>query len=497
MEPAHRFDEVYSVSDLHFGGQTGRQIFDLGETLAKFVDQLRSRPKGRRVALVINGDFVDFLAEDPAVYFDPDRAVQKLERIIADAAFSPVWKALQRYTRSLDRHLIVTLGNHDLELALPWVSERLLDELSAGQPAARGRILLSFDGSGFLCGVGSKRILFVHGNEVDTWNLCDHESLRRIGRDLTQGNKVDPWTPNAGTKMVIDVMNSIKQRYPFIDLLKPEGEAAVPMLLAIDPKQTSKLRDVLPSVGRRIVDGVRRLTGFLSADEAESGKAARAADLRLQGIVQAKLFVSATGADVEEMLDRVEGRMARGEDAYQALDRDRNEEYLSVVGAVWKKLRGAKKEDVVREAFKGLKEDQSFELADEDQTFEDLDELIGPEIDFIVAGHTHLERKIPRRNGSGTYFNSGTWIRLMRLSDAILDDSKTFGEVLRVLEEGSLESLDRFTYREGGAFKPLVIRKPAVVSFVQEGEGVKAGLYRVDLKSGRPLQPEADLEGGS
>ena len=34
------------------------------------------------------------------------------------------------------------------------------------------------------------------------------------------------WGPNAGTKMVKDVMNEVKRRYAWIDLLKPETQAA-------------------------------------------------------------------------------------------------------------------------------------------------------------------------------------------------------------------------------------------------------------------------------
>ena len=43
--------------------------------------------------------------------------------------------------------------------------------------------------------------------------------------------RVEPhrWRPNAGTRLVVEVMNNFKRRYPFVDLLKPEATAAVPM----------------------------------------------------------------------------------------------------------------------------------------------------------------------------------------------------------------------------------------------------------------------------
>ena len=76
----------------------------------------------------------------------------------------------------------------------------------------------------------------MHGNEVDAWNVTDHEAIRRIGKKLTHGRAVEPWVPNAGAQLVIDVMNSIKKTYPFVDLLKPETNAVLPALLALDSK---------------------------------------------------------------------------------------------------------------------------------------------------------------------------------------------------------------------------------------------------------------------
>ena len=65
------------------------------------------------------------------------------------------------------------------------------------------------------------KVVCVHGNEVDSWNVADYERLRRIGRDYQFGVSVEGWTPNAGAQMVIEVMNQIKRDYPFVDLLKP------------------------------------------------------------------------------------------------------------------------------------------------------------------------------------------------------------------------------------------------------------------------------------
>ena len=117
MAPADQFDQVSVISDLHMGGPLNRQIFTEGKLLADFIGWLCETGLGD-TALVINGDMVDFLADDEANYFDPEGAIRKPQRIIDDQAFAPVWNALKRFVATPRRHLVITLGNHDLELAV-------------------------------------------------------------------------------------------------------------------------------------------------------------------------------------------------------------------------------------------------------------------------------------------------------------------------------------------------------------------------------------------
>src|SRR5262245_7260241 len=146
MDPT--FDRVHVVSDLHLGGRPGFQIFNQGAALAGVIDSVAQADSERSVALVLNGDIVDFLAEEPAAYRDPGGAVSKLERIAADPAFSAVWDALGRFAAKPNRTLVLVLGNHDVELALPAVREWVLRRLS-GSPEARARVVFAVDGAGF------------------------------------------------------------------------------------------------------------------------------------------------------------------------------------------------------------------------------------------------------------------------------------------------------------------------------------------------------------
>jgi UDP-2,3-diacylglucosamine pyrophosphatase LpxH len=456
-----RFDDVYIISDLHLGGPPGFQIFNSGSELTRLVESLcaDTPTPPRKIALVVNGDLVDFLAERPFAYFDPSGALDKLDRIVKDETFSPVWAALRRFVNADHRRLVINLGNHDLELALPWMRARLLDVLSDGRPKARAQIDLTFDGAGFLCRVGGAEVLAVHGNEVDDWNLADYERIRGIAHGLTQRLPVDNWVPNAGAQLVIDVMNDVKGRFPFVDLLKPEVEAVLPTLVALAPDQRDKLNAIARTSGRLLIDKYRRRVGLLGAD-AESdpetldsqsrGPASRTAS---RGPLPGEVDY-ASDSYANALLDRTEERLHRKVSPMALLSADERGEYLGKPAALVKFFLQAEPSEVLREALQGLGNDRTFDLTHEDATFHRLDEQIG-DVDFLVAGHTHLERAMRRRNRRGWYFNSGTWARLIRLDKDVLGDASKFRAAYDAFQAGTMAALD--------ALPDLVMRRLTVI----------------------------------
>jgi UDP-2,3-diacylglucosamine pyrophosphatase LpxH len=484
MSPVSHFKELHVVSDLHLGGSAGFQIFDNGERFERMVDSLRAHVPTERVGIVINGDFVDFLAEPGGTYFDPHTAVRKLNRIAEDPGFVPVWRALRKFVRTPNRVLAITLGNHDLELALPWIREELLNLLAANDDSARGRIHFAFDGAGFSCTVGPARVLCVHGNEADTINVTDYEQLRRIGRDVLHGRASQAWKSNAGTRLVIEVMNDIKQKYPFVDLLKPEVEAVIPTLVALDPGQLQKIVDIISPVLRFGWDSLRKTAGFLQAPEANAldDEKQSAEVTSVNSIVKqafAQIGTTEEGDFTERLFDEVEDRYRRNERPLDLIASDEREQYLGYFNAARSLLKGKEKSEILRIALDKLSNDQRFEVSYEDSTFKRLDKLIGPEIDFVIAGHTHMERAIVRKRGPGVYFNSGTWARRIRFTPEMLKTSEHFRQIFGALSAGKLEALDK----EPG----LILRAPIAVSIWSEGAGVKAELRRVNESSADPV----------
>lgn len=470
-----QFDEVHVISDLHLGGEKGFQIFGSTAELVALIDSLATADAKKEIALVINGDFVDFLAETPAAYFDPEHAEEKLARVMADATFAPIFKGLQKFLRTKQRALIVNLGNHDLELALPWVREHLIRALSGGDMAARGRLRVLVDGTGVLCRVGGAKVLCVHGNEVDSWNVVDFEKIRRIGRDVYFQNSVEPWIPNAGTQMVIQVMNEVKRRYPFVDLLKPEAEGVVPTLLALDPSAITKLQGAAIVAGRRAWDAARMATGFLG--DAQNAPAETPSNLTAQsdtaGTFTARLSVTnakdASKAQAAELMTFVEEQARNGTDPMELVRGDQSKQ-LGFWSATWNLVTGKPTHEVLREALENLDRDRSFDITTDDDTYKWLDDLVGSDIDFLLAGHTHLERALQRRKGQGFYFNSGTWARLIRITPEVRGDPVKFEKVFNLLKGGEMGALDN----EPG----LVTKRCSIVSIYVDHQGRTCGELR-------------------
>jgi UDP-2,3-diacylglucosamine pyrophosphatase LpxH len=362
VRPAQRVDQLYVISDLHLGGAPGFQIFGSGAELSWLIRHLADLDAEQELALVINGDFIDFLAEAPATYFDPFGAVRKLERIAADPAFKAVFEAFPFFLSKPGRRLIVNLGNHDLELALPWVRQRLAQMLTGDNADAHARLQIVFDGSGVLCEVGTKSVLCLHGNEVDRWNPTDFEKIRQIGRDAQLGRHIEPWVPNAGTQMVIDVMNRVKTEYPFVDLLKPEGAGMVPTLAACAPQLVTDWGrgTKLAGVGiSRLWAGVFKPDGMLGVIDEAGGT--MLPSVHPIGLSNARALAEKRA---KEMMRLVEAQARENVDPMDLIA-DRGQQ-LGFFDAGRKWFRDEPVHEVLREALEYLDKDRSFDLAESD-----------------------------------------------------------------------------------------------------------------------------------
>jgi UDP-2,3-diacylglucosamine pyrophosphatase LpxH len=460
------FDELYVVSDLHLGAAPGHQIFGQGVRLAAAIRRVAQATTGTSRAFVVNGDFVDFLAEEPSEYFDAAGAVRKLARIIADASFSPVFLALRQLLKSPSCHLVMVLGNHDVELALPHVQHWLGNWLSEGVDDRLGRLHFATDGAGYRCQVGNKRVLCIHGNEFDDWNVIDHRALLQFIRAWNRGQSLPEWTPNGGTRLVIDVMNTAKRKHAMVDLLKPETKAAVPLVLAFSPELLAQAGAALRAVSVRTYDGLRMTAGFLggeSSPEERRPSEAEALMATLSAVEPPRRAASGRAiqgvpAEFREAQQRIELKQPA------LLGYDPNAPVETLGLREWWNERS---QPTLRAALRRwLANDKTFEVATQDDTFRAVDEAIGSGVEYVFAGHTHLRRALPRRWPGCAYFNTGTWIRLMRLDKSLLESETAFETVVDALRGRSIAELDQ-TQLHGAA----VVHHISTVGSVQVHDG--------------------------
>lgn len=260
---------LFIISDLHLGGRpdgideagevkTGFQICHAYAELVAFIDWVSKsgkRATTEELELVINGDIVDFLAEDDfggslrgaQIWTTSDAdAITKLNHISERTRGSDgrgVFDALRDFLAAGHR-LTLLLGNHDVELSLPSVRRHLSEMLESESKSLQ----FIFDGEAYTIG----RVLVEHGNRYDRWNMIGYSGLRQERSVRSRRLPIEEaereeryFVPPAGTYVVIHFMNRIKGMYRFIDLLKPEDSTVIPLLLALEPDRRKHLKEIL------------------------------------------------------------------------------------------------------------------------------------------------------------------------------------------------------------------------------------------------------------
>lgn len=397
-------ESLFVISDLHLGGDTGFQMCTPRgrRRLASFIRAIPGLLAPSQLGhLVLAGDIVDFLAEQPFAAFtaDDSAATAKLARIMDHGDTADVWDALRDLV-SAGHSLTLMLGNHDLELSLPGPRHLLHQRI--GQ---RGVEFL-YDNQAFVRGP----VLIEHGNRYDDWNVVPHDSLRAVRSALTRREAPPPMRTVAGSELVVGVMNGLKRQYAFIDLLKPENEAALPLLAVLDPGCMFKIKQLARLVRQAPRTRVPR-------DES--------------GAPEDRELISAAPLSPEaRMLQEAQALLGQSDDEIGA---------RASLQSWWDVYRGAQAEDR-REQLRRLRKALRIYVREQHETFATGEEnpvylraaeaLAKRGFRAVVFGHTHLAKRVPMLGGAAVYLNSGTWAELMRIPDAVLSDSPSGDEVL-------------------------------------------------------------------
>lgn len=205
--------EVYAISDLHLGAGAGDDLedFHADELLATWLRELSpSAP-----TLIINGDFIDFLQIAPfdvsrmprALLWDEETSLAKVEAAIA--GHPVVFDALGELLGA-GGELVITVGNHDLDLVWDSVEARIAERVSG--PADR-----------FTVRIGpyvDRGLRVEHGYHFTPENSPRNPTdfVRTETIDGTEGRFLERvW----GSDFVLRFLNDIELKWRFIDNAKP------------------------------------------------------------------------------------------------------------------------------------------------------------------------------------------------------------------------------------------------------------------------------------
>jgi UDP-2,3-diacylglucosamine pyrophosphatase LpxH len=473
--------QVFVISDLHVGGvypdsddpqDRGFRISTQVPQLTAFVTALADKQPGEpAIELVINGDFIDFLAESDSssagwqpFVADPEAAARKLEAIVERdrALFAALGRLLSRGHR-----LTVTLGNHDIELALPPVRKRLMELMGV---EGHHQFHFVYDGEAYVIG----DVLIEHGNRYDMFNVVDHDALRRF-RSLLSRNQAVPaeqqFNAPTGSHIVASIMNPVKTSYPFIDLLKPETGAAVPILLALEPGARDQLGRLALMVkrARKHKLASAAMPGFGGDIRAEGDAGGSFGqdigsfddDMGADATVShgdigdsgddsedalAAVVSEAMGDDADGFLVEINPPASIGEDISAADFFDRSMGLANL-------LLAPSGDDVERrlpsllKALRAVQGDKSFDRSIETarEYLDAAQALARGGFRCVVFGHTHLAKRVVLEDDA-LYINTGTWADVMRFPMEILagSDEEALAKLREFVQDIGTGKLNRW-----------------------------------------------------
>lgn len=440
---------IYIISDLHLGGAPPAKTLPdfqmcppaARRRLARFIHHIRQAHRDETTELVINGDFVDFLAEEAvqdnttspatttrqfeAFTANPHHAVHKFSRIVERTDHNApsgerVFEALRAFVQQ-GHVLTILLGNHDIELSLPAVRRELMKVLTQGEPA---RVEFLYDGEAYV----REDLIVEHGNRYDGWNAIAYGVLRaHRSADSRDESQQVSFFPPPGSRLVAEIMNPLKASFKFIDLLKPENQALIPVLTTLDPKKIRPLRTIVHTLPLLLEKtDLQPPAGGVPADAMYIADDQAGATPTLQGLTPAVY------GDVidQEIVRRSHELLAQAEADWPDNDADAEEEmHIADDRSGWKdRVRGVlallrqilpvahPTYDKLRTALLSYRQElrATFDLKQESPVYLKAASRLAAGRRTVVFGHTHLPKHIELPQG-GFYFNSGTWCPIIQL----------------------------------------------------------------------------------
>lgn len=202
------------ISDLHLGkgkyletgGMNSLEEFYYSDKLVEFINYYSTGIyKEYEVELVINGDFLNFLQVDYRGHYltviTEGIALEILKKITQ--GHHKVFEALSLFASRPGKTITYVIGNHDQ--AMLWPSCRSYFNQLVGAPVKFKNIIYTFDG-----------FHVEHGHMHEAANRFDPKKFF-LKKNLPEPILNLPF----GSHFFVELVLSIKQKYPFVDKIRP------------------------------------------------------------------------------------------------------------------------------------------------------------------------------------------------------------------------------------------------------------------------------------
>ncbi len=211
---------ILVISDLHLsagkmikGKRNFLEDFHYDNELIDFLKYYCTGDYGNvPVELVINGDFLDFLAVPYVEYYDDEfwsekAAMEKLKLIMQ--AHKGVLDAMKFFLSKQDNRVVYIIGNHDAEFVFDSLKKEFISYF--GDDAYKITLTNSLSTH-----VPTKGVSILHGHQYERAHNFDQEDAVI---ETLSGEKyfVPPW----GSYYVTNVINKYKQERSFINAVRP------------------------------------------------------------------------------------------------------------------------------------------------------------------------------------------------------------------------------------------------------------------------------------
>lgn len=212
---------ILIISDLHLGAgseyQGRKNHLEDFHSDRELVDFFQYHSTGeyqsKEVELIINGDFLDFLAVPFVPFFDDEfwsekAALHKLDLILE--AHSEVMDALEGFLKTKNKKLTYIIGNHDAEFLFESMKLRFKERFSKD---VRDLITISNELTLY---EPTKGVFLQHGHEYESLHNFDEASSIVVSQT---GEKyfIPPW----GSYYVTHVVNKYKLERDHVNAVRP------------------------------------------------------------------------------------------------------------------------------------------------------------------------------------------------------------------------------------------------------------------------------------